>query len=222
MYCNEATGDCYVPYVILMDLESGTMDSVRAGPFRQSFKLYNSVFGQTGADNNRAKRHCIEGAELINFVLDVVKKETEGCDCLQSFQLCYFPGGGTGSSMRALLRRCHIRGGSRLTRLVSYLVKFQIQDVLKLTVRKLDILRIVEELSTLNSQIRLKFPFNVPGILVLPETISIDSLNAYIDMTTLPTVFEAGLPAFWSVPPSFSREEVSKMRRHSSVGCTST
>ena len=30
------------------------------------------------------------------------------------FQLCHFPGGGTGSGMRMLSRRCHIRGGSRL------------------------------------------------------------------------------------------------------------
>ena len=87
-------------------------------------------------------------------------------------------------------------------------MKFQIPDVLKLTVRELDILRTVGELSSLNSQIRLKFPLSVLGILVLPETFLIDSLNAYIDMTTLPTVFEARQPAFWSVPPSFSREEL--------------
>ena len=70
--------------------------------------------------------------------------------------------------------------------LAGYLVKFQIQDVLKLTVRELDIPRIAEELSTLDSQIRLKVPFSVPGSLVLPETFSIDSLNAYINvlMTT--------------------------------------
>ena len=66
--------------------------------------------------------------------------------------------------------------------LAGYLVKFQIQDVLKFTVREFDILRTVEELSTLNSQTRLKFPFSVPGILVLPETFSIDSLNAYINV----------------------------------------
>ena len=47
------------------------------------------------------------------------------------------------------------------------------------------------ELSTLNSQIRLKLSFSVPGILVLPETFTVNSLNAYIDMTTLPTVSEA-------------------------------
>ena len=71
--------------------------------------------------------------------------------------------------------------------LAGYLVKFQI------TVRDLDILKTMEELSTLDSQIRLMSPFSVP-----------DSLNAYInvfmatdtlwtsqlfkDMKTLPTV----------------------------------
>ena len=66
--------------------------------------------------------------------------------------------------------------------LPGYLVKFQIQDELKLTVRDLDILGILEELSTLNLQIRLKFLFSVPGILVFPEAFTADSLNAYIDV----------------------------------------
>ena len=66
--------------------------------------------------------------------------------------------------------------------LAGYLVKSQIQDVLKLTVRELDIPRTAEELSTLDSQIRLKFPFSVSDSLVLPETFSIDSLNAYINV----------------------------------------
>ena len=38
-----------------MDLEPGTMDSVRAGPFGQLFRPDNFVFGQTGAGNNWAK-----------------------------------------------------------------------------------------------------------------------------------------------------------------------
>ncbi|CAE8736657.1 unnamed protein product [Polarella glacialis] len=43
-----------VPRAILMDLEPGTMDSVRAGPFGQLFRPDNFVFGQTGAGNNWA------------------------------------------------------------------------------------------------------------------------------------------------------------------------
>jgi hypothetical protein len=77
-----ATGR-YVPRAVLMDLEPGTMDSVRSGPFGQIFRPDNFVFGQTGAGNNWAKGHYTEGAELIDSVLDVVRKESESCDCLQ-------------------------------------------------------------------------------------------------------------------------------------------
>ena len=103
VYYNEATGGRYVPRAVLMDLEPGTMDSVRAGPFGQLFRPDNFVFGQTGAGNNWAKGHYTEGAELIDSVLDVVRKEAEGCDCLQGFQLTHSLGGGTGSGLGTLL-----------------------------------------------------------------------------------------------------------------------
>ncbi|CAK0889037.1 unnamed protein product [Prorocentrum cordatum] len=103
VYYNEATGGRYVPRAVLMDLEPGTMDSVRAGPFGQLFRPDNFVFGQTGAGNNWAKGHYTEGAELIDSVLDVVRKEAEGCDCLQGFQMCHSLGGGTGAGMGTLL-----------------------------------------------------------------------------------------------------------------------
>jgi hypothetical protein len=49
--------------------------------------------------------YCIHytGAELVDSVLDVVRKESEGCDCLQGFQLAHSLGGGTGSGMGTLL-----------------------------------------------------------------------------------------------------------------------
>ena len=89
IYYNEATGGRYVPRAILMDLEPGVMDSVRAGPFGQLFRPDNFVFGQSGAGNNWAKGHYTEGAELIDSVLDVVRKEAEGCDCLQGIWFLY-------------------------------------------------------------------------------------------------------------------------------------
>jgi len=103
VYYNEATGGRYVPRAILMDLEPGTMDSVRAGQFGQIFRPDNFVFGQSGAGNNWAKGHYTEGAELIDSVLDVVRKEAEGCECLQGFQITHSLGGGTGSGMGTLL-----------------------------------------------------------------------------------------------------------------------
>ncbi|CAN6846531.1 unnamed protein product [Brassica oleracea] len=59
------------------------MESVRSGPYGQIIRLDNFVFGQSGAENNWAKGHSTEGAEIIDSVLDIVRKEAENCDCLQ-------------------------------------------------------------------------------------------------------------------------------------------
>ncbi|MBA0762072.1 hypothetical protein Gotri_024625 [Gossypium trilobum] len=77
VYYNEASCGRFVPRAVLMDLEP--------------------------AGNNWAKGHYTEGAELIDSVLDVVRKESENCDCLQGFQVCHSLGGGTGSGMGTLL-----------------------------------------------------------------------------------------------------------------------
>ncbi|KAF8379498.1 hypothetical protein HHK36_028934 [Tetracentron sinense] len=98
VYYNEASGGRYVPRAVLMDLEPGTMDSLRTGPYGEIFRPDNFVFGQNGAGNNWAKGHYTEGAELIDSVLDVVRKEAENC-----FQICHSLGGGTGSGMGTLL-----------------------------------------------------------------------------------------------------------------------
>ena len=92
------------------------MDSVRNGPFGQLFRPENYVFGSSGAGNNWAKGHytegelslfdfsnSISGAELIDQVLEVARREAESCDCMQGFQLTHSLGGGTGSGMGTLL-----------------------------------------------------------------------------------------------------------------------
>ena len=65
VYYNQASGGKYVPRAILLDLEPGTMDSVRAGPYGGIFRPDNYVFGQSGAGNNWAKGHYTEGNILI-------------------------------------------------------------------------------------------------------------------------------------------------------------
>ena len=49
----------------------------------------NFVFEQTGAGNNRAKRHYTQtdSAELIDSVLDVIRKETKGLRMLKGLPL---------------------------------------------------------------------------------------------------------------------------------------
>jgi tubulin beta len=103
VYFNEGMGGRYVPRAVLTDLEPGTMDSIRGGAYGSLFRPDNFVNGQSGAGNNWAKGHYTEGAELVDAIMDVVRKEAEGCDMLQGFQVTHSMGGGTGAGMGTLL-----------------------------------------------------------------------------------------------------------------------
>ena len=71
--------------------------------FGKSNFLSIAFLGYSGAGNNWAKGHYTEGAELIDNVMDSVRREAENCACLQGFQLTHSLGGGTGSGMGCLL-----------------------------------------------------------------------------------------------------------------------
>lgn len=103
VYFTEASNANYVPRAVLVDLEPGTMDSIRSGPAGTLFKPDNFVSAQNGAGNNWAKGHYTEGAELCEDVLEIVRREVENCDCFQGFQLTHSLGGGTGSGFGTLL-----------------------------------------------------------------------------------------------------------------------
>ncbi|XP_078411597.1 tubulin beta-4 chain-like isoform X1 [Cetorhinus maximus] len=103
VYFKEAHGNKYVPRAILVDLEPGTMDSVRSSRIGQIFRPDNFIYGNSGAGNNWAKGHYTEGAELVENVMDIMRNECESCDCLQGFQLTHSLGGGTGSGMGTLI-----------------------------------------------------------------------------------------------------------------------
>jgi len=53
--CFQASGGKWVPRAVLVDLEPGTMDAVKAGAYGDLFRPDNFVFGQSGAGNNWAK-----------------------------------------------------------------------------------------------------------------------------------------------------------------------
>jgi len=87
----------------MVDLEPGALDVIKSGPLGRLFKPDNFVFGQNGAGNNWAKGHYTEGAELVEGVLDVLRREAESCECVQGFQLTHSLGGGTGSGLGTLI-----------------------------------------------------------------------------------------------------------------------
>merc|ERR1739844_425996 len=93
----------WIPRAVLVDLEPGTMDVIKASAIGPVFKPDNMVFGNNGAGNNWAKGHYTEGAELVESVLDRIRQEMEQSDSPQGFQIFHSLGGGTGSGMGTLL-----------------------------------------------------------------------------------------------------------------------
>ncbi|KAJ3884865.1 beta-tubulin 2 [Lentinula edodes] len=89
----------YVPRSTQIDLEAGVCNRLRSGPIGGLFRPDTYVTGVPGAGNNWA-RGC---AELIDSLLDTIRKQGEACDALQGFQLIHSLGGGTGSGMGSLL-----------------------------------------------------------------------------------------------------------------------
>ena len=81
MYYMEINKDKYVPRAVLVDLDPGSLDTVRS--FGPLFRPDNIVAGHNGASNNWARGHYTTGGEYIHYVMDVVRKEVEACDCLQ-------------------------------------------------------------------------------------------------------------------------------------------
>ncbi|CAD6582705.1 MAG: Tubulin beta chain (Beta tubulin) [Tremellales sp. Tagirdzhanova-0007] len=113
VYFTEASNSKYVPRSIQVDLEPAVVDVVRSGPLANLFRPDTFVHGQSGAGNNWAKGYYTEGelmndvqligAELIDPIMDVLRRQAENTDSFQGFQVLHSLGGGTGSGLGALL-----------------------------------------------------------------------------------------------------------------------
>jgi len=103
VYFKETGQKRFTPRSTLVDLEPGTLDVIKASPMGTLFKPDNFVFGASGAGNNWAKGHYTEGAELIDEVMDVIRKEMESCEAPQGLQITHSLGGGTGSGLGTLI-----------------------------------------------------------------------------------------------------------------------
>jgi len=103
VYFSEAANGHYVPRNVAVDLESGVIDGIRSSKMGQIFRPDNFIFGAGGAGNVWAKGYYTDGAELVEMVIDQIRKEAENTECLQGFQLSHSLGGGTGSGLGTLL-----------------------------------------------------------------------------------------------------------------------
>ena len=78
-------------------------DEVRTGTYRQLFHPEQLINGKEDAANNYARGHYTVGKELIDLVLDRIRKLADQCTGLQGFLIFHSFGGGTGSGFASLL-----------------------------------------------------------------------------------------------------------------------
>ena len=103
VYYDESFKSRHIPRAIFMDLEPGPIDSVQGSSLGRIFRPENFINGKNGSSNLWAKGYYTEGPEIINLVMDSLRKEAERADRLQGFQISHAIGGGTGSGLTCLL-----------------------------------------------------------------------------------------------------------------------
>lgn len=102
-FFNDTKTGKYVPRSVFVDLEETVVDEVRNGRYRKLFHPEQLITGKEDAANNYARGHYTVGKEIIDKVVDRVRKLSDQCTGLQGFLVFHSFGGGTGSGFTSLL-----------------------------------------------------------------------------------------------------------------------
>jgi len=102
-FFSETGAGKYVPRAIMVDLEPTVIGEVRSGPYKKLFHPEQLISGKEDAANNYARGHYTVGKELIDNVMDRIRKLSDQCAGLQGFMVFHSFGGGTGSGFGALV-----------------------------------------------------------------------------------------------------------------------
>merc|ERR1712031_136743 len=96
-------GGKHVPRTVFVDLEPTVIDEIRTGTYRQLFHPEQLISGKEDAANNFARGHYTIGKEIVDLVLDRIRKLADNCTGLQGFMIFNAVGGGTGSGLACLM-----------------------------------------------------------------------------------------------------------------------
>ena len=102
-FFSETGSGKHVPRGICVDLEPSVVDEVRTGTYRALWHPEQLITGKEDAANNYARGHYTVGKELVDQVVDRIRKLADQCTGLQGFLIFRSYGGGTGSGFASLL-----------------------------------------------------------------------------------------------------------------------
>jgi len=102
-FFSETGAGKHVPRCVMVDLEPTVVDEVRTGTYRQLVHPEQLISGKEDAANNFARGHYTIGKEIVDLVLDRIRKLADNCTGLQGFMVYNACGGGTGSGLGCLM-----------------------------------------------------------------------------------------------------------------------
>ena len=82
-FFSETGAGKHVPRAVFIDLEPTVVDEIRTGTYRQLFHPEQLVSGKEDAANNYARGHYTVGKEIVDLVLDRIRKLADNCTGLQ-------------------------------------------------------------------------------------------------------------------------------------------
>jgi len=93
----------YVPRAVFADLEPNVIDEIRHGKYQSLFHPEQLISGKEDASNSYARGHYTVGSQMIDEVMDRIRRVAENADGLQGFLFTHSFGGGTGSGFGTLM-----------------------------------------------------------------------------------------------------------------------
>ncbi len=102
-FFSETQDGKHVPRAIMVDLEPTVCDTIRTGEYKDLYHPGSIINGKEDAANNYARGHYTVGKDIIDTVMDRVRKTSDNCQTLQGFLLFHSTGGGTGSGLGSLI-----------------------------------------------------------------------------------------------------------------------
>ena len=84
-FFSETGAGKHVPRAVYVDLEPSVCDEIRTGTYRQLFHPEQIISGKEDAANNYARGHYTIGKEIVDLVLDRIRKLADNCTGLQGF-----------------------------------------------------------------------------------------------------------------------------------------
>jgi tubulin alpha len=99
-FFSETDAGKHVPRCLFVDLEQTVVDEVRVGTYRHLFHPEQLITGKEGAANNYARGHYTVGKDIVELVLDRIRKLADQCTELQGFLLFHSFGGGANTNWK--------------------------------------------------------------------------------------------------------------------------